>query len=84
VEERDQDRITSLSLFGRARAAYRAWSTDKRFAWAARYQFVVAFPVAAIAAILLMVVRAWLPAVVFALAAAYMGNWLWSYRTRGE
>jgi hypothetical protein len=29
------------------------------------------------------VVGAWLPAIVFAIAAAYMGRWLVNYRRRG-
>jgi Flp pilus assembly protein TadB len=70
------------SARGRLRAAYRFWSTDERFAWGARYQFVVMCPVAAIAAIALAVVGAWLPAVVFAIAAVYMGHWLVQDRRR--
>lgn len=67
---------------GRVRAAYRFWSTDDRFTWGARYQFVVMAPVAAIAAIISAVVGAWPPAIVFAIAASYMGNWLVKDRRR--
>jgi hypothetical protein len=67
----------------RARAAYRFWSSDERFTFGARYQFVVMCPVAAIAAIVSAAVGAWLPAIVFAIAAAYMGRWLVNDRRRG-
>jgi hypothetical protein len=66
----------------RVRAAYRFWSTDERFSRGARYQFIVMGPFCAIAAVVCAVVAAWLPAIVFGIGAAYMGNWLVKDRRR--
>jgi hypothetical protein len=66
----------------RLRGAYRFWSTDERFSFGARYQFIVVGPFCAIGAVLCAVVGAWPPAVVFGIGAAYMGNWLIKDRRR--
>jgi len=65
-----------VSGFRRVKAAYRSWAEHERFASAARYQFVVMCPVSGVAALVLAALGAWLPALVFAVAAVYMGNWL--------
>jgi type IV secretory pathway TrbD component len=71
-------------MFRRLKAVYRFWSTDERFKWGARNQFVVMAPVAAGLAIFGAVVQQWLAAFVFGLAAAYMGNWLLKNRARDD
>jgi hypothetical protein len=70
------------SIGDRVRRAYRFWSTDERFSFGARNQFVVMGPFCAIAAVVSALVGAWLPAVLFAVGAAYMGNWLIKDRRR--
>jgi len=70
-------------LFRQLRSAFHFWSTDERFKWGARYQFVFMAPVATVAAIISAALGAWPPAILFAIAAAYMGSWLWRNRGNG-
>jgi hypothetical protein len=65
-----------MQLWQRMRSAYRFWSTDDRFKWGARNQFVVMAPVMAVVAIICAAVGAWAAAIFCGIAALYMGNWL--------
>ena len=71
-----------MQMWERVRAAYRFWSTDERFNSAARKQFIMMAPVSAVIAIICAAGGAWGAAIVFAIAAAYMGNWLGKNRRR--